>query len=86
MTNQVTQQRIQADLQVKVSIEPQQEIDARVDFLCRQIMETGQHALVLGISGGVDSTVAGRLAQLAVEKARDKGIEARFLCDSAALR
>ncbi len=78
MTNQVTQQRIQADLQVKVSIEPQQEIDARVDFLCRQIMETGQHALVLGISGGVDSTVAGRLAQLAVEKARDKGIEARF--------
>ncbi|PKG47828.1 MULTISPECIES: ammonia-dependent NAD(+) synthetase [Halomonadaceae] len=78
MTDQVTQQRIQADLQVKASIEPQYEIEARVDFLCSQMIETGQNALVLGISGGVDSTVAGRLAQLAVEKARDKGVEARF--------
>ncbi|CAN0574636.1 unnamed protein product, partial [Ectocarpus sp. 12 AP-2014] len=78
MTNQVSQQHIQADLQVKASIEPLHEIEARVDFLCSQMLETGQHALVLGISGGVDSTVAGRLAQLAVEKARDKGIKARF--------
>lgn len=78
MTNQVSQQRIQAGLQVKASIEPQHEIDARVDFLCSQLLETGQRALVLGISGGVDSTVAGRLAQLAVEKAREKGNDARF--------
>lgn len=78
MTNQATQQRIQADLQVRTSIEPQKEIDARVDFLSNQMIDTGQHALVLGISGGVDSTVAGRLAQLAVEKARHKGANARF--------
>lgn len=78
MTNQASQQRIQVDLQVKETIEPQHEVEARVEFLCRQMIETGQHALVLGISGGVDSTVAGRLAQLAVEKARDKGVDARF--------
>ncbi|WP_346797134.1 ammonia-dependent NAD(+) synthetase [Halomonas sp. Bachu 37] len=75
---QAQQQRICEALAVKASIDPQQEIDARVDFLCRQMIETGQHGLVLGISGGVDSTVAGRLAQLAVEKARDQGVEARF--------
>lgn len=78
MNQQANQQDIQADLQVKETIEPHHEIEARVDFLCNQMIETGQHALVLGISGGVDSTVAGRLAQLAVEKARDKGVKARF--------
>lgn len=79
MNNQATQQQlIQEALHVQASIDPQSEIDKRVDFLCEQMMETGQHALVLGISGGVDSTVAGRLAQLAVEKVRDKGISARF--------
>ncbi|MFB9866430.1 ammonia-dependent NAD(+) synthetase [Vreelandella sulfidaeris] len=79
MTDQATQQTlIQEALQVKPSIDPHVEIDTRVEFLCQQMIETGQNALVLGISGGVDSTVAGRLAQLAVEKARDKGINARF--------
>jgi NAD+ synthase len=65
-------------LAVQASIDPQQEIERRVGFLCDQLVETGQHALVLGISGGVDSTVAGRLCQLAVEKARERGVEARF--------
>lgn len=75
---QAKQQRIGKALEVKATIDPQQEIDTRVDFLCREMIETGQHGLVLGISGGVDSTVAGRLAQLAVEKAREQGVETRF--------
>lgn len=72
------QKHIQNVLQVKPRIEPPQEVATRVDFLCRQMIETGQHGLVLGISGGVDSTVAGRLAQLAVEKAREQGVNAQF--------
>ncbi|MCG7598315.1 ammonia-dependent NAD(+) synthetase [Halomonas sp. McH1-25] len=72
------QQEIIQALAVQASIDPQQEIDRRVGFLCEQLVETGQHALVLGISGGVDSTVAGRLCQLAVEQARQRGVEARF--------
>lgn len=72
------QQRIAEDLAVQAEIDPQQEIDRRAGFLCDQLIETGQHGLVLGISGGVDSTVAGRLAQLAVEKARAQGVTARF--------
>ncbi|MFD2437493.1 adenine nucleotide alpha hydrolase family protein [Modicisalibacter luteus] len=72
------QQEIMKALAVQASIDPQQEIERRVGFLCDQLVETGQHALVLGISGGVDSTIAGRLCQLAVEKARERGVEARF--------
>ena len=42
--------------------------------------------LVLGISGGVDSTVAGRLAQLAVEQYRRVNPEwTGRLCDAPAL-
>lgn len=46
------------------------EIERRVDFIARTLKESGLKTLVLGISGGVDSTLAGRLAQLAVEKLR----------------
>ncbi|PRY66597.1 NH(3)-dependent NAD(+) synthetase [Vreelandella songnenensis] len=73
-----TQSHIQQVLQVKPRIDPEQEVEARVAFLCRKMLESGQHALVLGISGGVDSTVGGRLAQLAVERARDQGVNAYF--------
>lgn len=73
-----SQQRIAEALEVRSTIDPQREIERRVVFLCDQLLETGQQALVLGISGGVDSTVAGRLAQLAVEKARNRDVKARF--------
>ncbi|MCS2609634.1 ammonia-dependent NAD(+) synthetase [Halomonas dongshanensis] len=73
-----SQADIQQALEVKATIDPAEERQRRVDFLCNHMRESGQHALVLGISGGVDSTVAGRLAQLAVEQAREQGIEARF--------
>lgn len=72
------QAHIRSILQVQPVIQPQQEISQRVAFLARQMRETGQHGLVLGISGGVDSTIAGRLAQLAVEEAREQGIDAHF--------
>ena len=72
------QQEIMQALAVQVHIDPQQEVERRIGFLCDQLIETGQRALVLGISGGVDSTVAGRLCQLAVEKARERGVDARF--------
>lgn len=74
------QQQIIQALKAKPSIDTQEEINQRVSFLCDQIKSTGQHTLVLGISGGVDSSVAGKLAQLAVEKARENGVEdARFV-------
>lgn len=74
------QRRIAAALEVRPNIDAEREIARRRDFLRDQIVRTGQHALVLGISGGVDSTVAGRLAQLAVTDARGQGLDdARFI-------
>ena len=46
------------------------EIERRVAFIARTLQHSGLKTLVLGISGGVDSSLAGRLAQLAVEKLR----------------
>jgi NAD+ synthase len=43
------------------------EIDRRVKFIKNKLLESGCKSLVLGISGGVDSTTCGRLAQLAVD-------------------
>ncbi|OKI09225.1 NAD(+) synthase [Streptomyces sp. CB02923] len=72
------QQEIARDLQVSASFDVQAEIERRVSFLTERLTSTGLRALVLGISGGVDSTTAGRLCQLAAERARDAGHDATF--------
>ena len=73
------QQRIIAELGVTASIEPQAEIRQRVDFLKDYLRSTPARGYVLGISGGQDSTLAGRLCQLAVEELRAEGREATFV-------
>ncbi|SEM00427.1 ammonia-dependent NAD(+) synthetase [Streptacidiphilus jiangxiensis] len=72
------QQEIARELQVAEVFEAEQEIERRVAFLTERLTSTGLRCLVLGISGGVDSTTTGRLCQLAVERARAAGHEARF--------
>ncbi|MFC4145827.1 ammonia-dependent NAD(+) synthetase [Micromonospora mangrovi] len=74
-----TQQQIAAELQVAASFDAAGEIERRVVFLADRLVDTGLRALVLGISGGVDSTTAGRLCQLAVERARAAGHDAVFV-------
>jgi NAD+ synthase len=67
-------------LDVVPHFDAQTEAERRIEFLCEQLRASARKALVLGISGGVDSTVAGRLAQLAVERYRQtSGQEARFI-------
>ncbi|WP_213877202.1 ammonia-dependent NAD(+) synthetase [Pseudomonas sp. dw_358] len=50
----------------------QAEIDKRKAFIKQCLRNAGLKALVLGISGGVDSLTAGRLAQLSVEELRSE--------------
>lgn len=65
------QETIIAQLGVKPSINPKEEIRKSVDFLkAYMIKHPFLKTYVLGISGGQDSTLAGRLAQLAVEELR----------------
>ena len=51
----------------------QAEIDRRIAFIQQCLRDSGLKTLVLGISGGVDSTTAGLLAQRAVEGMREAG-------------
>lgn len=73
------QREIIARLGVKPHIDPEREVAERVAFLCDYLRATKTKGFVLGISGGVDSTLAGRLAQLAVERLRSEGEQAAFV-------
>ena len=66
------QEEIINALGVNSQIDPQAEVTKRVQFICDFLQTTKMKALVLGISGGQDSSLAGRLSQLAVEKLRDE--------------
>lgn len=71
--------QILAELGVKPAIVPKVEIRQRVDFLKAYLRSTPATGFVLGISGGQDSTLTGRLCQLAAEELRADGHEATFV-------
>jgi NAD+ synthase len=73
------QRSIIDELKVAPSFDAKHELERRVSFLCNYLINTRTRALVLGISGGIDSTTAGRLSQLAAERARAQGHEAQFI-------
>ena len=61
-------QQILTEMKVLPEIDAQFEITRRVYFIKAYLKSSGLKYLVLGISGGVDSSTCGRLAQLAVEQ------------------
>jgi NAD+ synthase len=66
----MNKQAIIDEMRVLPSIDPESEINRRVNFIKQQISTSGCKSLVLGISGGVDSFTCGRLAQLAAQQLR----------------
>ncbi|WP_139488629.1 ammonia-dependent NAD(+) synthetase [Brevibacillus dissolubilis] len=64
------QQQIMKELDVKPVIDAKQEVEFRTQFLKNYLLATKAKGYVLGISGGQDSSLAGRLAQLAIEQLR----------------
>jgi len=71
--------QILAELGVKPAIDPRLEIRERVDFLKAYLRSTPAEGYVLGISGGQDSTLTGRLCQLAAQELRAEGHGATFV-------
>ncbi len=67
-----TQQKIIQDLGVKPEINPREEIQNRVGFMKEYLKKNGLHGFVLGISGGQDSSLAGKLAQLAINELKEE--------------
>ncbi|NMP24210.1 ammonia-dependent NAD(+) synthetase [Sulfobacillus harzensis] len=75
-----TQQQIIDELHVKPVINPAEELRFRLDFLKGYLQFSRMKGFVLGISGGQDSSLAGRLCQLAVEELREEtGSDYRFI-------
>lgn len=81
MVDTALQARIRTELEVidPEGFDPAAEVERRVAFLADYVRRTGAQGLVLGISGGIDSTLAGRLSQLACERVRAEGGTARFV-------
>jgi NAD+ synthase len=73
------QAKIAAQLDIAPDFDAGREVERRVQFLADYLISTRQHALVLGISGGVDSLVGGCLAQRAAQLARTQGHPATFV-------
>lgn len=77
--DQSLRSRIQNELRVKASIDPPTEIEDRVAFLADYLRVSRARGFVLGISGGQDSTLAGRLALLAARQVSTLGGHAQFV-------
>ena len=56
------------EMKVLPEIDVEYEIKRRVGFIKNTLTNSGLKSLVLGISGGIDSSTCGRLAQLAVNE------------------
>ena len=73
------QQKIIERLRVQPSIDPVEEVRRSIDFLKDYLLaHPGLSTYVLGISGGQDSTLGGKLAQLAIEELRAETGEDRY--------
>ncbi|MDI6629053.1 MAG: ammonia-dependent NAD(+) synthetase [Rhodococcus sp. (in: high G+C Gram-positive bacteria)] len=70
---------IMRELAVQSTIDPITEVRRRVDFLKDYLASTPASGFVLGISGGQDSTLTGKLAQQAATEFRADGHEAEFV-------
>lgn len=69
---------LQVNPNLESDVELKMEVERRIDFIKDTIQRAGSRGLVLGISGGVDSTTAGKLCQIAVESLRQGGYDATF--------
>lgn len=73
------QQRVIQELQVLPEIDVQAEIRKSIDFMKEYARKyTFVKGFVLGISGGQDSTLTGKLAQLAVDELNEEAGEAKY--------
>ncbi|AGH82225.1 NAD synthetase [Psychromonas sp. CNPT3] len=61
-------QKILQEMHVQAVIDIDIEIKQRIAFIKTKLQQARSHTLVLGISGGVDSSCAGRLCQIAINE------------------
>ena len=67
------------EMRVLPEIDPEREIKRRIEFIKKTLINSAMQTLVLGISGGIDSTTLGKLAQLAIDDLNKTGTGFRFV-------
>lgn len=72
------QQAIIEEMKVLPTIDVDFEIKRRIQFIKSQLVNSGLTNLILGISGGVDSTIGGKLAQLAVNELNENNADKSY--------
>ena len=75
----MNKQNIIAEMKVLPKIDVEHEVKRRIEFIKQMLRTSRCKTLVLGISGGIDSTTLGRLAQIAVDQLNQNGDGYRFL-------
>ena len=73
------QKSIVAAMKVQPEIDVDFEIKRRTNFIKKSLESSGLNHLILGISGGIDSSTCGRIAQLAVNELNDEGGNYKFI-------
>ncbi|WOT03899.1 ammonia-dependent NAD(+) synthetase [Shewanella youngdeokensis] len=70
--------QILREMQVLKAIDPAFEVQRRIAFIKSKLKQSNTTSLVLGISGGVDSSVTGRLCQLAIDELNHDNDDAQY--------
>tara|TARA_B110000879_G_scaffold148696_1_gene192740 strand:+ start:128 stop:973 length:846 start_codon:yes stop_codon:yes gene_type:complete len=78
MSNQFSCDEICKQMKVIPNINPQFEVERRISFIKSTLVHSGLTHLVLGISGGIDSTTCGKLAQLAVDQLNKEYFDPKY--------
>ena len=73
------QKYIVSEMKVLPEIDIDFEAKRRIGFIKNTLKTSGLNHLVLGISGGIDSSTCGRLAQLAIEELNADGGNFKFI-------
>lgn len=74
-----SRQEILDNLKVLPEINPEFEVNRRKEFIKSRLKASGMKTLVLGISGGVDSSTLGRIAQLAIDDLKTEDQAYQFI-------
>lgn len=75
----MNKQNIIAEMQVLPEIDVEYEVKRRIAFIKQMLISSHCKTLVLGISGGIDSSTLGKLAQMSIDELNQKGDGFRFL-------
>jgi NAD+ synthase len=81
----IEQKRIKNEIMENLGVDLTEDFDVkiaireRVNYLKSYLKSTDRKAIVLGISGGVDSSTAGKLSQMAMSELRNEGYDAKFV-------